>query len=74
MLKHPTLSKAINDVGWSEFVSQLEYKADWYGRILVKIDKWYPSSKRCFACARTDASQDGFQLEKGALTAVIFPC
>ncbi|GHO76659.1 transposase [Ktedonobacter sp. SOSP1-85] len=50
MVKHPTLSKAISDVGWSTFVSQLEYKADWYGRTLVKIDKWYPSSKRCFAC------------------------
>ncbi|GHO57792.1 transposase [Ktedonobacter robiniae] len=50
MLKHPTLSKAISDVGWSEFVFQLEYKADWYGRNVVKIDKWYPSSKRCFAC------------------------
>jgi putative transposase len=31
-------------------VSQLEYKAQWYGRHLVKIDKWYPSSKRCFDC------------------------
>ncbi|GHO67629.1 transposase [Ktedonobacter sp. SOSP1-52] len=50
MVKHPTLSKAISDVGWSEFVAQLEYKADWYGRDLVKIDKWYPSSKRCFEC------------------------
>jgi putative transposase len=50
MVKHPTLSKAISDVGWSELVSQLEYKADWYGRTLVKIDKWYPSSKRCFDC------------------------
>ncbi|GHO57660.1 hypothetical protein KSB_61350 [Ktedonobacter robiniae] len=50
MVKHPTLSKAISDVGWSEFVSQLEYKANWYGRNVVKIDKWYPSSKRCFDC------------------------
>jgi putative transposase len=50
MVKHPTLSKAISDVGWSEFVAQLEYKADWYGRTLVKIDTWYPSSKRCFDC------------------------
>jgi putative transposase len=50
MVKNPTLSKAISDVGWSEFVSQLEYKAQWYGRNLVKIDKWYPSSKRCFEC------------------------
>jgi putative transposase len=29
---------------------QLHYKAAWYGRALVKIDRWYPSSKRCFAC------------------------
>jgi putative transposase len=50
MVKHPTLAKAIHDVGWGEFVRQLEYKATWYGRTLVKIDKWYPSSKRCHAC------------------------
>lgn len=50
MVKNHSLAKAISDVGWSEFVSQLEYKAAWYGRNLVKIDKWYPSSKRCFDC------------------------
>jgi putative transposase len=50
MTKHPTLAKAIHDVGWGEFVRQLEYKAAWYGRTLVKIDRWYPSSKRCNAC------------------------
>ncbi|MEO8970088.1 MAG: IS200/IS605 family element RNA-guided endonuclease TnpB [Ktedonobacteraceae bacterium] len=50
MVKNEKLSKAISDVGWSEFVSQLEYKAEWYGRSLVKIDRWYPSSKRCFDC------------------------
>ena len=50
MVKNHSLAKAISDVGWSEFVRQLEYKAEWYGRTLVKIDKWYPSSKRCFDC------------------------
>jgi putative transposase len=50
MVKNHCLAKAISDVGWSEFVRQLEYKAQWYGRTLVKIDKWYPSSKRCFDC------------------------
>ncbi|HEX5570505.1 MAG TPA: RNA-guided endonuclease TnpB family protein, partial [Ktedonobacterales bacterium] len=34
MGKHPTLAKAIHDVGWGEFVRQLEYKAAWYGRTL----------------------------------------
>ncbi|MFL5665009.1 MAG: RNA-guided endonuclease TnpB family protein [Ktedonobacteraceae bacterium] len=50
MVKNHSLAKAISDVGWSEFVRQLEYKAAWYGRTLVKIDKFYPSSKRCFDC------------------------
>ena len=50
MVKHPTLAKAIHDVGWGEFVRQLTYKAAWYGRTLVTIDKWYPSSKRCSDC------------------------
>ncbi len=50
LVKNHCLAKAISDVGWSEFVRQLEYKAAWYGRTLVKIDKWYPSSKRCFDC------------------------
>ncbi len=50
MGKHPTLAKAIYDVGWDEFVRQLAYKAGWYGRTLVKIDQWYPSSKQCHEC------------------------
>jgi putative transposase len=50
MLQNHCLAKSISDVGWGEFVRQLEYKAVWYGRTLVKIDTWYPSSKRCFDC------------------------
>ncbi|WIG59522.1 MAG: Mobile element protein [Ktedonobacterales bacterium] len=50
MAQHPTLAKAISDVGWGELVRQVEYKAAWYGRTLVRIDQWYPSSKRCHAC------------------------
>lgn len=50
MLGNHTLAKAIADVGWGELVRQLQYKAAWYGRAVVAIDKWYPSSKRCSAC------------------------
>lgn len=50
MVKNRKLSKAISDANWSEFVRQLTYKAQWYGRTVVQIDKWYPSSKRCNCC------------------------
>ena len=50
LLKNHCLAKAIADVGWGELLRQLEYKARWYGRSLVAINRWYPSSKRCSAC------------------------
>jgi putative transposase len=50
MVKNHCLAKAISDVGWGELVRQLEYKSQWYGRSLIKIDQWYPSSKTCHAC------------------------
>jgi len=50
MVKNHSLAKSISDVGWGEFVRQLEYKAQWYGRTLVKIDRFYPSSKTCSHC------------------------
>ncbi|WP_232427307.1 RNA-guided endonuclease InsQ/TnpB family protein [Burkholderia ubonensis] len=56
MLKNRRLAKSISDAGWSEFVRQLTYKAKWYGRTLIGIDRWYPSSKRCADCWHTVAS------------------
>lgn len=53
MQKNHTLAKSISDASWSEFVRQLEYKSKWYGRKLVGIDRWYPSSKRCSDCGHT---------------------
>jgi len=53
MVKNPTLAKSINDANWGELVRQLEYKAGWYGRTVVAIDRWYPSSKRCSCCGYT---------------------
>ncbi|MBD2013783.1 IS200/IS605 family element transposase accessory protein TnpB [Microcoleus sp. FACHB-53] len=50
MMKNHKLAQAIADASWSELVHQLEYKCQWYGRTLVKIDRWFPSSKRCGNC------------------------
>ncbi|WP_035844591.1 RNA-guided endonuclease InsQ/TnpB family protein [Kitasatospora azatica] len=50
MLGSRKLSRAISDSSWTEMRSMLEYKADWYGRDLVVVDRWFPSSKLCSAC------------------------
>ncbi len=50
MVKNKKLAFSISDASWAELVRQLEYKCDWYGRTFVKIDRWFPSSKRCGNC------------------------
>jgi len=50
MVKNHKLALSISDASWGEIVRQLEYKCNWYGRTFVKIDRWFPSSKRCGHC------------------------
>ncbi|MEV6980003.1 RNA-guided endonuclease TnpB family protein [Sphaerisporangium sp. NPDC051017] len=50
MLRNRCLARVISDCGWGEFRRQLEYKTARYGRHLIVIDRWYPSSKTCSAC------------------------
>jgi putative transposase len=50
MVRNRRLARAISDCGWAEFRRQLEYKCERYGRRLIVIDRWYPSSKTCSAC------------------------
>jgi putative transposase len=50
MLGNHHLARAISDAAWQELRGMLEYKCAWYGRDLVVVDRWYPSSKVCSAC------------------------
>ena len=57
MLRNHKLARSISDVSWSSFVTKLQYKADWYGREIIKIDKWFPSSQICSECGHKDGKK-----------------
>jgi putative transposase len=50
MVRNRRLARAISDCGWGKFRELLEYKAVRYGRRVIVIDRWFPSSKMCSAC------------------------
>lgn len=57
MLRNHKLAKSISDVSWSSFVTKLQYKAEWYGREIIKVDKWFPSSQICSECGHKDGKK-----------------
>ena len=57
LMKNRRLSKSIADVGWSMFINMLEYKAERYGKQIIKIDQWFPSSQICSHCQHNDGKK-----------------
>ena len=57
MLRNHKLARSISDVSWSSFVAKLQYKADWYGREIIKVDTWFPSSQICLECGHKDGKK-----------------
>ncbi len=56
MVKNHSLAKHVSDAAWGEFARQLEYKTKWYGSALVRVDRFYPSSKTCSHCGTVKAT------------------
>ena len=44
------LSRSIHEIGWGKLIEMIKYKAEWYGREFIQIDRWFPSSKKCHIC------------------------
>ena len=58
MVKNHKLAGAITDVSWSKFIAMLVYKGKWYGKNVIRIDPWYPSSKTCSSCGHVREEMD----------------
>lgn len=61
MQKNHKLSKSVSDASFSKFVNMLEYKAEWYGRKIIKIDRFYPSTQICNSCGFQNTSLRGLK-------------
>lgn len=66
MVKNSKLAKSISDVAWGQFLTLLQYKAEWYGKNVLKIGRFMPSSKTCSCC--------DYKMDKLPLSVRLFEC
>ena len=66
MVRNRKLAKSISDVAWGQFLTILQYKAKWFGKNILQIGRFVPSSKTCSCC--------GYKMEKLPLSVRLFEC
>ena len=64
MLQNHKLSKSISSASWYKFFIMLEYKAKWYGRVLIKVPSFYPSSQICSCCGYKNTDVKNLKIRK----------
>ena len=64
LLQNHKLAKSISSVSWSKFFTMLEYKAKWYGRVLIKVPAFYPSSQMCSCCGYKNTDVKDLKIRK----------
>jgi putative transposase len=66
MVKNHKLAKFISDASFAQFYTILSYKAEWYGKQVIKVDRWFASSKTCCCC--------GYKNDSLSLSDRVFKC
>ena len=64
MEQNNKLARNINDASWSRLVAMLTYKANWYGRTVIKVPNNYPSSQLCSICGYQNSITKSLNIRK----------